>query len=196
MDKDLELEIKRNLFHLFLGVGIAISVCLSKPLFDWMTAIPFIVASVVMLILPGIKIKAVQEIISNIFYKFERKKDIERFPFKGAIWFAVGVTIPVLFIPPGDVNVVCAIIMVLSVGDSLSTLVGRVYGKHPIGSKSVEGTTAFIISGFIGALVFVDSMLALTFAFVGAAVELIPIIDDNLLIPLFLTILYLFFNLI
>jgi len=195
MDKDLELEIKRNLFHLFLGAGIAVSVWLSKPLFDWMTAIPFIVASVVMLILPGIKIKEIQEIISNIFYKFERKKDIERFPFKGAIWFAVGITIPILFIP--SVNVVCAIIMVLAVGDSLSTLVGRFYGKHPIGSKSVEGTTAFIISGFAGALIFVnDPLLALALAFIGAAVELITILDDNLLIPLFLTIFYLSFNLI
>lgn len=194
MDNNHELEIKRNLLHLFLGLVIVIYVCLSKPVFDRLIVIPLIIAVIIMLILPSVKINVVQKTISKyILQEFEREENIKRFPFKGAVWLAIGVTFPILFIPSDNFNVVCAIIMIAAVGDSFSTIVGKVYGKHKIGGRTVEGAITFIISGFLGALIFVDPLLALILAFVGSVIELLAFFDDNLLIPLFLTIFYLSF---
>ncbi len=190
MDKRLEFEINRKLLHLFLGAGIATVVYFFNPIFGRIITIPLILTIIVMLILSKVKIKLVQIMLPYIF-KFERKEDIEKFPFKGAIWFGIGVMIPILLIP-NDTNVICAIIMILAMGDSFSTIVGMSYGKHKIRNKSVEGTLAFVIFGFLGALIFVNPLSALMFAIVGSITELFAVFDDNLLIPLFLTIFYLF----
>lgn len=133
---------------------------------------------------------AVMEGVNEFLLKnFEQDGDRQKFPFNGAIYYAIGISFPILFIKP--VEITCAIIMVLVVGDSMSTIIGKLYGRHKFGKKSIEGSIGFMVSGFLGALVFVNPILALAFAFIGAVLESISILDDNISIPLGLTIFYL-----
>lgn len=121
------------------------------------------------------------------------QRDVAR-PFLGAFWlyFAFGLTF--LIFPLGVASAACS---VLVVGDSLSTLIGRAWGRHRIlGNKSLEGSLAFMISSFLVASVFISPLIALAGAFAGVLAELAPelgflknlhrrgFLDDNLLIPI------------
>ena len=98
--------------------------------------------------------------------------------------FNVGIVFPIVFL---DTQTACAAIAVLALGDSFSTIVGKSYGRHRIGVKSLEGFLAFVAAAYVGALLFVDQQTALTFAFIGGLVELLININDNLTIPVSLT---------
>jgi len=126
-------------------------------------------------------------LFNHLFLHFEREDDIMNFPFRGAFWYGVGIIPPILFLP---LNPACAVIAVLSAGDSMSTIVGKFLGKRRYGHKSVEGFMSFFVFGFLAASVFVSPGLALMFAFLGAVMEFLSIIDDNLLIPLGLSVFY------
>ena len=121
--------------------------------------------------------------------KFERKKDIEKFPGKGVIFYFIGVYTSLLFFSK---DIAMASIMVLALGDSASHLYGIHYGKikHPFsGKKFLEGTIAGFVAGFIGAFVFLPFIEAFFMSLSAMIVEAIEIkigtqqVDDNLIIP-------------
>ena len=74
----------------------------------------------------------------------------------------------------------------LSVSDTVAALIGRLYGKTKIFIKSLEGSFAFCISGFLVSIIFTEipiliKILTVIFA---TAIEIIPIkLNDNLTIP-------------
>ncbi len=103
--------------------------------------------------------------------------------FKGPMMFALGALLSVILFP---INVAAACIAVLAAGDSVSTLVGKTYGKHalPINRKKTwEGSIAFLIMAFI-VLWFFDPAKAMYIAPIAMFVEMLPRVDDNLTIPL------------
>lgn len=114
-------------------------------------------------------------------------------PFLGAFWFYLAFGLTLLVFPLGVASAAC---IILAVGDSLSTLTGRAWGRHRIGGKTMEGALAFLVSSFLAASLFITLPLALIGALAGALAELLPelgflkklhvrgLIDDNLLIPL------------
>lgn len=120
---------------------------------------------------------------------FERKEDIERFPGKGAFFFTLGIFTTSLFF---NESILLASTLILSLGDSLSHLVGR-YGNfsHPFNKrKRVEGHIVGGILGGMGALLFVPPFKAFFASFVAIFCEGIYfeerinwILDDNLIIP-------------
>jgi len=123
--------------------------------------------------------------------RFERT-DAAR-PFQGAFWFYMGSCIAFLLFPLPIASSACA---TLAVGDSLSTVFGKKFGRHMlVGSKTLVGSVAFFAGSVLISLLFVDIRLGLLGAFAAALAELIPdagplihakrrgIIDDNLLIP-------------
>jgi dolichol kinase len=80
-----------------------------------------------------------------------------------------------------------AAILSLALGDSLSTIVGTRWGKHPLifnPRKTWEGSLTFVVAAFIGALTQVPLIAALAGAIVGAITEAYSPVDDNLTIPL------------
>ena len=185
--KEKELELRRKLFHLILGSCIAFAVYLLKPVYGNLVLVPLVLGVVVMLLIPRVMPK--NKVAGQLMYHFERRKDIETFPFKGAIHYGIGVFFPILLL---DVKTACAIVLVLSVGDAFSTLIGKFHGKtriHQMGFKSVEGSLAFLVSAFVVALVFVDYATAIKFAVVGMIVELFSPWDDNFTVPVSLTVL-------
>lgn len=89
-------------------------------------------------------------------------------------------------------------IITLAVGDSISALIGKRYGKHKIPwskKKSYEGTLAFFVSVFIAITIFIrffpdfailhPLILPICAAFFGALIETEPTLTDNFSIPLF-----------
>lgn len=104
---------------------------------------------------------------------------------KEPLYFAAGILISLLIFP-APLNYVA--IAVVTLGDGLSSIVGRMYGKHKIpysNGKSLEGTLAGIFCAFAGSLIFVSPVIAFTAAAVGMGVELMRLrISDNLTVPL------------
>ncbi len=190
METEYFFEVKRQLVHLILGVCITLGVYVLEPLAGKLIVLPLILSVVVMLALP--RIGRELRIHNHLLFHFERPKDIQHFPYRGAIFYCLGITPAILLL---DINTACAIIAVLSIGDSTSTIVGRRYGRHKIGHKSLEGFLAFIFFSFFGAVVFLpDSRVkAAMLALLGGLTELSnirhnhPLVDDNLLVPVALT---------
>jgi dolichol kinase len=115
-------------------------------------------------------------------------------PFMGPFWFYAGFFLAYLLLPLEIAMASCAI---LSVGDALSTLVGKTLGRNEyLPGKTAEGSLAFFIGGFLVSLFIVPPTIALMGALIGTLAEPIPslkrlrglyargLVDDNLLIPL------------
>lgn len=116
--------------------------------------------------------------------KFERRDVL--FPGWGSACYTAGILIPLAFL--SDISQISAVIFVMAVGDSFSTLFGK-YGKHKLPynkNKSFEGSAAFLLSS-LPAWIFVGPQIV-PLALAGAVIESLEIgIDDNLTIPFILT---------
>jgi dolichol kinase len=115
------------------------------------------------------------------------------FPLSGAVFFFLGTFCAFLLYSPIHA---AAAVAVLALGDSVSTVVGKFWGKHklPINkSKSWEGSLAFFAASLFALLLFVQPEKAILVAGLTAAVEMLPRLDDNFTVPiaagLFLTLL-------
>ena len=179
-----KLEVKRQLVHIFLGLSIVL--LFNNNLIN--AYFLFIIFNIGL----GLSLLS-KKLHIPIIYKFlkifDREKDLEKFPGKGAIFYVLGAFIVILIFPK---NIALASIMILALGDSASRLVGPYgYLKHPFhNTKFFEGVIAGAIAGFFGALFFVSWPLALLASSVSMLVEGIDLeiknfkIDDNLLIPI------------
>lgn len=127
--------------------------------------------------------------INFFLIHFERKKDIEQFPGKGAFFLSLGIFTTSLFF---NKSILLASTLILSLGDSLSHLVGK-HGNfsHPFNKrKRVEGHLVGGLLGGIGALLFVPPFKAFLASFVAIFCEgfyfgekINWILDDNLIVP-------------
>jgi len=124
-------------------------------------------------------------VISFITWKAANKTELYEFA-TSPIFFALGIAIS-LFVFPEPISY--AAIAVLTLGDGGAHLFGMKFGKHSLPTdkgKSVEGTIAGFVCAFLGALFFVNPLMALIAAAVGMLIEGIPNpLNDNLLLPLF-----------
>ncbi|VVB51127.1 Uncharacterised protein [uncultured archaeon] len=187
--EELRLEVKRKIFHLVGGVAITFSVYLLKPIWGRWIAVPMIAA--ILFILTLKRVETWRPMHDFLLRHFEREKDKETFPYKGALMYGIGVLAPMLLLP---VNEACAVMMVLSVGDGMATLVGKTCGTRRIANKSAEGTFAFIVFAAATAMFFVPLREAAALAFAGAIVEFYVFYDDNVSIPWILTAIILLFG--
>jgi dolichol kinase len=107
----------------------------------------------------------------------------------GATYIVMAALLLVLFFP--KIIAVTAFAMV-AVSDTLAAIIGKTFGKHRFGQKSVEGSVAFFLSALAvvslvpGLNFFIGVIMALT----GTLTEAFMVrigefkIDDNLSIPL------------
>ncbi len=125
-------------------------------------------------------------IISKIVDSTEREGVIDELPGKGVLSFFFG-RLLVLLLFGSRIEVACAAIIILALGDSFSTLTGIRFGRHKIfynREKSIEGTIGGFVPAFVGAMIFVSPETALLGAFTGMAVESLPLkTEDNITIP-------------
>lgn len=105
---------------------------------------------------------------------------------RGFVYFFIGIILALFFFGynPAVAN---AAILILLFGDSVSTLVGREWGRIKLPyheRKTVEGSAAFLLVGLVMALTQLPPLPAFLGAIAGTFTEAYSPIDDNLTIPL------------
>lgn len=119
--------------------------------------------------------------LSNRLLPFERS---DARPFLGAIAYLAGVGLSLVTFP----SQAALSVTVLSVGDSVSTLVGVRWGRHKLHfnkAKSYEGLLAGFLLSFTACLVFTTPSMALAASFIGMLIEALPIkVNDNISVPI------------
>jgi dolichol kinase len=127
------------------------------------------------------KLDEFEEAVEKVFKDHERPNTL---PFKGATEFLMGCFFATVLFEP---TIAIAAISVLSLADALSTLIGSYYGKHKLHinrNKTYEGSSAFLITSFLVLLFFVNPFKAFIVAVFATFAEMLPKIDDNLVIPI------------
>lgn len=103
---------------------------------------------------------------------------------KGFMYFFFGVIIALSLF---QINIANAIIVILVLGDSASTVFGKAFGRTPLPlnkKKTIEGSLAFFVVGFAAALTQLPFLPSLIGALFGTFAEGYSPIDDNISIPL------------
>jgi dolichol kinase len=105
---------------------------------------------------------------------------------RGFLYFFLGI-IATLIIFSFNLSIAYSAILLLLIGDSLSTIVGRKFGTHKLPfnkNKSFEGSSAFFIVGLICCLILLPPIPAFTGVLAGTLTEAYSPVDDNIPIPL------------
>jgi len=179
------LEVKRQLLHITIGFVTLI-------LIIWGILTPLILFLIIVFsaVLSILSKRYRIPIVSWFLENFEREKEKSRFPGRGFISFFVGVLLATKLF---EQNIAYASIMILTLGDSISHMVGIHLGRirNPLnGIKSIEGNLAGGLAGFMGAIFFVNPWLAGIGSFGAMLIEAIQvkmnetIVDDNIIVPL------------
>jgi len=134
--------------------------------------------------------------IGKIFYKFfgfllrQHEVDHKNHNLNGATYVLLSAFICVLIFPK---VIVITAFAILIVSDTMAALIGRRFGKHKFLFKSLEGTSAFFISGIVMVLLspkieyrFSEYIIGIIAAAFGAIIENVSfgLADDNLVIPI------------
>ncbi len=104
--------------------------------------------------------------------------------FTGATYILISVCLVVAMF---DKPIAVAALAFIIVGDTFAALIGRRWGRHRIGAKSLEGSLACLISTVIVAGVVPNLAwpVGLIGAFTATVVEALPLgVDDNVSVPL------------
>jgi phosphoserine phosphatase len=101
------------------------------------------------------------------------------------VYFAIGILLTlVLFPAPASY----AAIAIFALGDSTASIFGRYFSRTPLPfnkDKSLEGSAAGFLFGFLAGSAFISPLTALVGAAVAMFIEYLPLpVNDNLLIPL------------
>lgn len=191
-----DLEIGRQLIHIGVGLFVILIYFLTnKPLALTILFILFLIALLFSILSIYLKIPFIHKLLD----KFERERH-KNFPGKGFIFFLVGA---MLVIKLFSQDIAMVSLVVLTFGDSVSTLAGFFGGKYkrnPFNRyKSIYGTALGILIAFLIGMIFVNPVESFIASFFGMLAEAVSInlgeqeADDNLIVPLAAgTALYLF----
>ncbi len=175
----------RKLYHVLGGIGLlSLYYLLGRE-----HALAFY-AVLFCLVLAGdimrLKVPSVNRFVYARFGSFIRTNEEHKLTGTGP--YVLGIGLSLFLFPP---EIATAAVCFLAFGDVAATSIGERYGKTKIGSKSLEGTIAFVVAaagaGLLLPLMGISLMhgIALTGALVAAGVELLPLpVNDNLVIPL------------
>lgn len=140
------------------------------------------------------KVEIINKLLTFLFGKMLREHELqeEKLALNGASWVLISAIINFMIFPK---IIAVTGFSILIISDSIAALYGRKFGKTPFFNKSLEGSTAFVISAFV--VVFVVGFLCnapwtfLVSGLIGAiAATLVEAassylkIDDNLTIPI------------
>lgn len=188
----MKKELQRKLIHLS-SMGIPIIYMLtSREVMLWL----LVPATLLGLLIEVLRVRSdkVEQMILKTFGPMLRPHETRggRARMSGATWVLLSATICVLIFP--EVITVTAFI-VLIVSDTSAALIGRNWGRHRFLEKSVEGSSAFVVSAIlvvIGVSAIYDAptefiAIGIVASIVAAVAEALSHganIDDNLSIPL------------
>lgn len=127
----------------------------------------------------------INRVLLKIFEGTYREKEKDNV--STLIWTLSGAFLTI-FLFSEDKKIVTLSLLYLTFGDCVAALVGVIFGKIKLGSKgkSLEGSLAFFLVGFICGLFFVRPEYAFICALLGSAIEFLPLpLDDNFILPIF-----------
>ncbi len=173
----MDKETARQLFHMLIGiVVIALLMVFSRTAMVFATFLIIIVGLLLVnLRLLGVSIPLVK------WFEDSFERDDVIFPGWGSACYATGVLLTLTFLHNADQ--IAAVVFILAVGDGLSTLIGaRGRIRLPYNpKKTLEGSAAFFVSALFS--YYFIGPLAVPLALVAAVAETVPVIDDNISIP-------------
>jgi dolichol kinase len=120
-----------------------------------------------------------RKILSPVIRQHEMAGD-----FTGATYILLSVCLTVALY---DKPIAIAAMAFIIVGDTLAALIGRRFGRHRFGNKSVEGSLACLVGTVIVAVIVPDLPIGIRLfgAVVATIVEALPLnIDDNITVPI------------
>jgi dolichol kinase len=172
--------LRRNIMHILVGLAIlGIYVLLGKAITMWILLI---------LLFNGLWMHFVLKsgrnlpFIETILKLVETEDEEENWRGLGAHTLVLGSLLTIFFFGP---DVVVPALLVLSISDALSAIVGHYSDSAVIlERRTVLGTITFFVSALIILKFFVPTPIALIVAAIAAIVELNPLPDDNVWIPL------------
>lgn len=173
-------EIRRQLFHAALGLLIVFLIH-----YDLISALHlFILFSIGIII--SIICKKYHVPIFKWFLKYFDRRYV-CMPGEGVLYYVFGCFLVVGIFPK---NIALASIMILALGDSVSTVVGKNFGRKKVrGYKTWLGAFAGMFFGTLGAVIFVPFHFAILASVITMFIEayemrfLRKVINDNLYIP-------------
>lgn len=180
-------ELDRQILHIIIGL-----ITVAAYYYNILSSL-----AVFLMIIIGIMASTISKRIWLPFFSFflarcEREEDKKTFPGKGMVFFFVGVLLVTKLF---EQEIALAAIMILTLGDSISHLIGGSFGqiKNIFNGKSkklFEGTLAGTLAGFAGAIIFVPVTEAMIASFAAMIAEVVEIdfnkntLDDNIVVPL------------
>ena len=175
----------RKFYHLVGGVGLlSLYFILGRNQALRVYAILFIV--VLVLDVARLKLPSINRFVYSRFGSFIRNNEKQKLTGTAPYILGIGFSLYAF-----STDVATAAICFLAFGDVAATAIGERYGKTKIGAKSLEGTAAFIVAGLFVGLVLLplagmqlSPAVVAAGAVIAAAVELIPVANDNLSIPI------------
>jgi phytol kinase len=169
-------EYGRQVVHLVFGLGIASILLVPVPGLAVLIYASGLLGGLVLIeaLLRGWYVPGITEIIGAL-----EREDV--FPGKGTVYFvASALFCSVAFTP----RVAFVAVLSLTVLDSVATIAGLRFGRHPIvNGRTLEGSGAGFLALFVVLLPMLPLSAALLVAGVAALAELLSPIDDNLVIP-------------
>ena len=179
-----KFELRREIFHLLVGISIIIGV-IYIPYAQFIGFGILIIGAFLSFLSTQYQIP----LISKSLCLFERECN-KNFPGKGVLFFFIGSLISLQIF---EKNVALASILILTFADPVSHFIGSNFGKYKTElnkKKNLEGTFSGIIIGTLFASFFISPLVAFFGSFFAMILELAGIamgntqIDDNLIIPL------------
>lgn len=180
-------ELERQLLHIIVGALTVFFIYIDvfDPLVLFLVVVSVSLASF-------LATKGNVPVYSYLVRRYDREGQVKTFPGRGVLFFFAGSLISIKLFP---LDIALASIMVLSLGDSVSHIVGKHFGKirNPLNGNSyklLEGSVVGMFAGFFGALLFVspaEALFASAFAMAAEAVEIEmnkKPVDDNIIVPL------------
>lgn len=175
----------RKVYHLAGGLGLlSLYFVLNRDRALLFYAVLFLF--VLTLDLIRLNVPSINRIVLTKFSSFIRANEEHRLT--GTAPYVLGIGLSLYLY---RMDIAAAAICFLAFGDVAATTIGERYGRTKIGSKSLEGSLAFVAAavsaGFLLPLVGIAVVpgVILFGAIVAAGVELLPLpVNDNLVIPL------------
>lgn len=182
-DRDeLSLEIKRQVFHLFL----ILLWCVPINYFPYQLTLLIFSTVIAVNLLVVYRYEPLAGLFHRFIVELEREKNLSR-PGIQALYANLGIFLSYILF--GKLSLLGVVI--LAVGDSFSTLIGKVFGRHELffnPEKTWEGTLSFFLSVYIVLLLWVGFEKALLFSCIASIVEAMRLkVDDNFLVPVIVT---------
>ncbi|VVC04352.1 Uncharacterised protein [Candidatus Bilamarchaeum dharawalense] len=186
----MDREVNRQMFHLLVGL-IVVALLLYYGRGTTMVAVFFVI--IFGLLIMNARLLKSKSVVLRLVQWFE--KNFERtdapLPGWGSACYAAGVLITISVLP--NQYEIIAVVLMLALGDSFSTIIGRkgrILLPHNK-KKTLEGAVAFFVASL--PIYYFIGPMAIPLIIVGTIIETLPLIDDNLMIPIVATTLLVIF---